>query len=84
MTKMMLNTSRSKEQKEADKIMAQIAVLRNRLEDLGFIRKLKSGFNKKIFAEYVEHTIANIFNLNLTDIVNTKGYDATSKSGKKI
>ena len=83
---MKIKRKETDKQKKALECMKQIAKCRDKLQDMGYMRKLKTEEpGKKIFSEYIEGYICDTLNLKRAKKINQKVYDARHRqTGKKF
>jgi hypothetical protein len=84
---MRISTELSTKQLKALQYMKEIAQVRDKLEEIGYLRKRAGNkHGKKIFSEFIEHYVAEALDLNIEDFpIHQKGFDAIHhETGKKF
>ncbi|MFH1081661.1 MAG: hypothetical protein V1766_15605 [Pseudomonadota bacterium] len=83
---MIISTELTTKQLKALQYMKEIAQVRDKLEEIDYIRKRAGNkHGKKIFSEFIEHYVAEALNLNIDLPIGQKGFDAIHKeTGEKF
>jgi hypothetical protein len=84
--RMIISTELTTKQVKALQYMKEIAQVRDKLEEIDYIRKRAGNkHGKKIFSEFIEHYVAEALNLNIDLPMGQKGFDAIHReTGKKF